>query len=171
VIGEELRNVLAHELAHIRRHDIALRWLGITLGVIWWFHPILPVLQRRMRGVSEECCDDLAVSLPGVTISGYRRALVMVAELASRRRYVWATTMSDEAETLRDRIARLATPPSQRVARWQVILMMILAALLLPGVRISAGRLVPRIEIRHVEAGSVSDDHQSRHAARHQHSH
>jgi len=168
---DELRSVLAHELAHIRRHDIALRWLGTILNMVWWFHPLLPTLQRRMRTASEECCDDLAVSVQGVTISAYRRALVMVAELASRRKYEWATAMSDETETLRDRIARLATPPSRRIARWQVILVMALAALLLPGVRITAGRLVPRIEIRQVEAGSVSDDHQTRHAARHQHHH
>ena len=46
---EQLRATLAHELAHHRRGDLWLNWLQVLLCAIWWFHPVLWLLNRAMR--------------------------------------------------------------------------------------------------------------------------
>ncbi len=60
---EELRAVLAHELAHIRRGDF-LRWLGAQLGlVLHYYHPLLHWLAARLRLEQELAADQLAVEV------------------------------------------------------------------------------------------------------------
>ncbi len=168
---DELRSVLAHELAHVSRHDIALRWLAAILGVVWWFHPLFAILRRNLLAASEECCDDLAISVKGVSVSGYRRALVNIAEQASRRTFEWAAAMGGEAEALRARVLRLASARSRSVPRWQVLLVALMAALFLPGLRLSSERLFPRLEVVLIHTESSGSDHDSRHAARHVQNH
>ncbi len=60
---EELRAVLAHELAHIRRGDF-LRWLGAQWGlVLHYYHPLLHWLAARLRLEQELAADQLAVEV------------------------------------------------------------------------------------------------------------
>lgn len=58
----ELKTILAHELAHVRRGDLWVNWLQILLQAVWWFHPVLWPLNRMIRRVREECCDDLLLA-------------------------------------------------------------------------------------------------------------
>jgi D-alanyl-D-alanine endopeptidase (penicillin-binding protein 7) len=160
---DDLRSILAHELAHIRRLDLPVQWLGAVLGVLWWFHPLLPLVRRRLHAASEECCDDLAIAGGGITAEGYSRSLVAVAAGASQRAWGWVAAMSGETDSLRERILRLSKADQAHRGKLQWILVLVAALALLPGVRISAERLLPRFRI---EALPVHD-----HAAGHQHSH
>ena len=57
-----LRDVFLHELAHVRRRDIAASWLVTALLVLHWFNPLLWLAAWRVR-VDRECaCDALALS-------------------------------------------------------------------------------------------------------------
>jgi len=57
----ELRFVFLHELAHMKRHDIALNWLAATLQAIHWFNPLIWFAFNRMRADRELACDALAL--------------------------------------------------------------------------------------------------------------
>ena len=62
---EQLRAVLAHELAHIRRYD---HWVNLLQGlveILIFFHPAAWWLSRQMRVDRENCCDDQAVRMTG----------------------------------------------------------------------------------------------------------
>jgi bla regulator protein blaR1 len=61
----EAEAVLAHELAHIRRHDYGVNLLQSLIGIVYFFHPALWWLSARVREERENCCDDLAVSVTG----------------------------------------------------------------------------------------------------------
>jgi beta-lactamase regulating signal transducer with metallopeptidase domain len=56
---EETKAVLAHELAHCHRGDLWLNHLQLVLVAFWWFHPVLWLVNRALREVREDCCDDL----------------------------------------------------------------------------------------------------------------
>ena len=62
---EELRFVFLHELAHIRRHDIALSWLMAILQVLHWFNPLVWFAFARMKVDRELACDALVLSCTG----------------------------------------------------------------------------------------------------------
>lgn len=60
-----LEAVLAHELAHIRRHDYFVNLLQSLVEALLFFHPAAWWLSRQIRELREHCCDDAAVALTG----------------------------------------------------------------------------------------------------------
>jgi beta-lactamase regulating signal transducer with metallopeptidase domain/Tol biopolymer transport system component len=59
---QELRFVLLHELAHLKRRDIAMNWLMTLLQILHWFNPLVWVAFSRMRADRELACDAIALS-------------------------------------------------------------------------------------------------------------
>lgn len=60
--ANELRLVLAHELVHHRRYDLMISWLQVAVSIVWWFNPLVRLVDRSVRRVREECCDDLLLA-------------------------------------------------------------------------------------------------------------
>ncbi|GAB3778698.1 hypothetical protein GCM10028818_28100 [Spirosoma horti] len=77
----EIEAVLAHELAHVKRHDYAVNLLQSVVEVLYFFHPALWWLSARVREEREHCCDDLAVQACGGDGRILARALAHVEEL------------------------------------------------------------------------------------------
>ena len=76
----QLEAILAHELAHIRRHDYLVNLLQSLVETLLFYHPAVWWLSRRIRMERENCCDDLAVTLCGDPYT-YARALADLEEL------------------------------------------------------------------------------------------
>jgi beta-lactamase regulating signal transducer with metallopeptidase domain len=76
----QLRSVLAHELAHIRRHDYLINLLQTAVETIFFYHPAVWWVGRQMRIERENCCDDMAVEVCG-DATEYARALAQLEEL------------------------------------------------------------------------------------------
>jgi beta-lactamase regulating signal transducer with metallopeptidase domain/Ca2+-binding EF-hand superfamily protein len=72
--------MLAHELAHIRRHDLWVNAFQCLIESVLFFHPVVWWLSRRVRQQRELCCDDMAVRLTGEPIA-YATALERVASI------------------------------------------------------------------------------------------
>lgn len=62
---EELKCVFLHELAHLKRHDIAMGWLTSILLAMHWFNPLVWLAFSRMRADRELVCDALALTYIG----------------------------------------------------------------------------------------------------------
>lgn len=60
--AEQLEVVLAHELAHIRRADYLWNLLQTLVETLFFFHPAVWWISRRVREERELCCDDIAVA-------------------------------------------------------------------------------------------------------------
>ncbi|HEY3964784.1 MAG TPA: carboxypeptidase regulatory-like domain-containing protein [Planctomycetaceae bacterium] len=137
----ELQAVLYHELAHHRRGDLWLNWLQLAISAAWWFHPVVWLLNRAIRTVREECCDDLLLSRKFVTDVDYCTTLVRVAGACDRRRprsLVVAVSMLDDPHPLTGRIRRImdeSLPRRERPGALAVLGLFALAAVVLPGVR------------------------------------
>ncbi len=58
--GEEKAAVIAHELAHVQRHDFEMNLLFEALSLALCYHPAMPWLKRRIAECREAVCDDLA---------------------------------------------------------------------------------------------------------------
>ena len=70
---DELRTVFMHELAHHRRFDLWMVTAQALVTALWWFHPIVWLLNRRLRIVREDCCDDMLLMRRLVTDDGVLR--------------------------------------------------------------------------------------------------
>ncbi|MFM8358044.1 MAG: M56 family metallopeptidase, partial [Verrucomicrobiota bacterium] len=63
--ARQLRHVLLHELAHVKRHDIALNWVLALLQAVYWFHPLVWWALARLRAERELACDEIALQAAG----------------------------------------------------------------------------------------------------------
>ncbi len=110
---QQLEAVLAHELAHVRRHDYLVNLLQTAAETLLFYHPAVWWTGRRIRIEREHCCDDLAVEACGDALV-YARAL---AQLEHVRRDTPHFAMAATRGSLVERIQRLvgAHAPSDHV--------------------------------------------------------
>jgi len=99
---EQLEAVLAHELAHIRRYDCLVRLIQVIVETLLFYHPAVWWVSRRIRQESEDCCDDVAVTVCGSRVT-YARALATMEELGA----VPAAAVAVSGGRLLDRIRRI----------------------------------------------------------------
>jgi hypothetical protein len=76
---EELRALLAHEVAHLMRGDIWWLWIGRLLCCCLVFQPLNIMARRRWQRAAEYLCDDWAVQR-GVQGLSLARCLTRIAQ-------------------------------------------------------------------------------------------
>ena len=99
---EQLEAVIAHELGHIKRFDVAVNFFQVIAETLFFFHPAVWWLNKRIRADREDCCDDVAVAACGGTL-GYARRSATMDTLARVPSFAMAATGSPVAA----RVARL----------------------------------------------------------------
>jgi uncharacterized protein (TIGR03435 family) len=97
----QLDAVLAHELAHIRRHDYLVNLVQMVAETLLFYHPVVWWVSHHLRVERELCCDDEAVRVSGDR-AAYARALVTMAKSQNP-----AMAMGVAGGSLRDRVHRL----------------------------------------------------------------
>jgi beta-lactamase regulating signal transducer with metallopeptidase domain len=104
----QLEMILAHELAHIRRHDFLANLLQAAVETLLFYHPAVWWISNQVRIERENCCDDLAVSVCGNPIQ-YARALARLEEL---RAEPLPFALSARGGSLLHRIRRVVNGPA-----------------------------------------------------------
>jgi len=112
----ELRHVFLHELAHIRRGDLALNWLLCWLEALHWFNPILRYAFRRIQADREVACDALALSRMQPTESrSYGQTVLKILENLTRPAALpWLVGLLEEKQQMKRRIEMIARNPSRK---------------------------------------------------------
>ncbi len=100
---QQLEAILAHELAHVRRHDYLVNLLQAAVETLLFYHPAVWWVSAQVRRERESCCDDLAVAVCGDRL-GYARAL---ADLEGLRSAGPRLALAADGGSLSDRIRRL----------------------------------------------------------------
>ncbi|NBI30798.1 M56 family metallopeptidase [Chengkuizengella marina] len=54
---EEIKYVFLHELVHLKKKDILINWITLTLQAIYWFNPFIWYAFYKMRSDCELACD------------------------------------------------------------------------------------------------------------------
>ncbi len=78
----QLPGVLAHELAHVRSHDVAWTMVLQLFSVAFWFHPMAWRVGTAHRTACDAVCDAVSASYLG-DVQSYRRTLAKVALCAA----------------------------------------------------------------------------------------
>ena len=98
----QLRAVIAHELAHIRRFDSFFNLFQVIGESLLFYHPAVWWLNKRIRTERENCCDDVALAVCGDPAE-YARALAQMEE----GRVAPSFAMAANRGPLASRVARL----------------------------------------------------------------
>lgn len=116
----EMRLVLAHELAHARRRDLAWEWLGTAAQALFFFHPLVLVARREERLARESAADALALGLTGAHPADYGRLLVSLAA-APDAGLAGAVGVMEGGDALRRRLEALKRSPALQGRRLAVL--------------------------------------------------
>ena len=110
-VGSTRPIILAHELAHVSRHDFLANLLQTLVETLFFYHPAVWWLSHRIRVERENCCDDLAVAALGNRVE-YGRALLALEEL---RGTTTVLALGVRSGPLLDRVRRLlGRDPAER---------------------------------------------------------
>jgi beta-lactamase regulating signal transducer with metallopeptidase domain len=60
--ASQLRYVVLHELAHVRRHDVLVNWLVTAARALHWFNPLMYLAVAKLAEERELACDALALA-------------------------------------------------------------------------------------------------------------
>lgn len=110
---EELRLILAHELAHIRRWDYLVNLLQQVVVTILFYHPIVHWLSRVLSEEREMCCDEMVVGCSEAKRLAYAKALLHLQEQHS---HMMRLAMSARGGPFLRRVYRLLGKQEDREA-------------------------------------------------------
>src|SRR5204862_5255018 len=126
---DQVEAILAHELAHIRRHDYAVNVLQTIAETLLFYHPAVWWLSNRIRVEREHCCDDIAVAVCGDPI-GYARALADLETWRTLRlgsgQPAESMALAATGGSLVERVRRILRVPSEEAPspRWAATLVL-----------------------------------------------
>ncbi len=129
----ELEALLAHELAHIRRHDYLVNLLQTAVETLLFYHPAVWWTSRIIRTEREVACDEIAAAACGNRIE-YARALARMEEL---RPPASPLALAAGGGSLVDRIRRLVGAPAPQAHRSAWWMLAALAVAVVAGAAIS----------------------------------
>lgn len=152
----QIEAILAHELAHVRRHDYLVNLVQSVVETVLFYHPAVWWVSSRIRREREHCCDDLAVAVCGDRLA-YAKALSFLEE---RRRPAPAGAFAATGGVLKMRIARVLGVKQATVfprAAAVILLVMVGAAATLAA--LGAARAQSATEQKAESTGQITGKH------------
>jgi beta-lactamase regulating signal transducer with metallopeptidase domain len=107
---QQLDMLLAHELAHIKRHDYLVNILQTLAETLLFYHPVVWWVSKVIRQEREHCCDDMTLQVTGRSALEYAEVLLRLEK--SRQGLALAATNG----SLLRRVERLLNAPKAGVS-------------------------------------------------------
>ena len=101
----QLQSILLHEITHLRRFDVAIKWLSLLACAMHWFNPVVWLVRREIDRICELSCDEAVIH--DMDIKGkqsYGETLISVAADTKTPLAVLSTTMCEEKKALKERL-------------------------------------------------------------------
>lgn len=134
----QVEAILAHELAHIARHDYILHILQSAIEAFFYFNPAIWWISAIIRTEREHCCDDVAVAICGNQLT-YAKALVALQEMSIATPNLAMTFASNKNQLLK-RIQRILNQPQNKSDIMEKLTATCLLLAVLVGLSVSAAR-------------------------------
>jgi len=131
-----LNLILAHELMHIRRGDLRAGVLQAVAHCLWWFHPLVWLVNRRLSREAERCCDEQVIAEMSCSPAQYARSLLRVIESRQQLRAVPVFPGMKPVEITSRRMERIMSLKQGSRKRTPIlcwVVLLALALLVLPG--------------------------------------
>ena len=101
----QLRDVLAHELVHVRRRDLLFKWLAAAVTSLHWFNPLMLLVRREISRACELSCDEAVMrTMDDAGRQHYGETLLALAAHAPRGLGSMAVTLCEEKKQLKERL-------------------------------------------------------------------
>jgi len=128
------RDVLLHELGHVKRWDCLSQLLAQLACALYWFNPLGWIAARRMQIERERACDDMVLNT-GAAASSYARHLLQSVSTIPAFRLVGAAVAMARRSTLEERLRAILDAGRNRrdlTARGSLATVLLLLSALVP---------------------------------------
>lgn len=142
---EQLNNILRHEMTHLKRHDMAYKWVAQLVKCIHWFNPVIWYVAKQINAECEISCD-MAVTV-GMSRDEEMRYIDTVLSLlpAGKTKQIPLTTqMTGNKKMLKRRFKMIRN--KKRTSKWVSAISAALAAVLLGTTVFASGVFAGAIE-------------------------
>jgi beta-lactamase regulating signal transducer with metallopeptidase domain len=75
--------VLLHELAHLKRRDHLICWVEMIISLLYWWHPLVWWVRRKLRDEADFACDAWVTALLPGSRRAYASALLTTRQFVS----------------------------------------------------------------------------------------
>jgi uncharacterized protein (TIGR03435 family) len=153
---EQLRALIAHERCHIRCHDNLTAAIHMAVETLFWFHPVVWWIERRLLEERERACDE-SVLASGSRPQDYAEGILEVCRQSVGLRLACVAGVS--GANLRGRVEAIMRNeigrPMTRGRRWALALMVaatVVAPIVGGALRAQSQVVVPRVGFVFAEA-------------------
>ena len=106
--NNQLEIIIAHELAHIKRHDYLVQFIQGIIELIFFYHPVVWWLSSVVNTEREHICDDLAVKVCGESLTLIKALNNM--EAIRKKKFEMILGLSGKKDNLLYRVQRILRP-------------------------------------------------------------
>lgn len=127
---KQLVNILRHELTHLRRFDIVVKWFTLIVVSIHWFNPFIYFIKKEMNQACEFACDEAVIrGFSNAEKQSYGDTLIAVVAENNVRTGFLQATMSEQKKTLKDRLQAIMAYKTKSKFAVSVSVLLLLAAI------------------------------------------
>ncbi|MCL1854059.1 MAG: hypothetical protein FWF88_13725 [Peptococcaceae bacterium] len=101
----QLKNVLLHELTHLRRFDVVIKCLSVFACALHWFNPLVWLARREIDRTCELSCDAAVIrTMNAEDKKNYGHTLIALASHAKVSRAVLSVTLYEKKNSIKERL-------------------------------------------------------------------
>jgi len=135
--NEDLRSILLHELAHIKRGDLWVSLVQTLLQIAYFYNPLLWAANTIIRKVREQAVDEMVLATMGEQAEDYPETLLNISRLTFSRPALRLRLIGvvESKKALTGRIKHILSRPFPKTAKLGflgLITIIITASILLP---------------------------------------
>ena len=128
----QIKNVLLHEIVHLKRFDIGVKWLTMVVTSLHWFNPLMYFIKKDINSSCELACDEAVIkNLSTAEKQDYGDTLISVVAENKFPNRILRVTMIDEKKGLKERLVAIMN--HSKKSRSIMILSAILLGLIIIG--------------------------------------
>lgn len=128
----QLKNILLHEITHLRRFDIGVKWFTMIATSIHWFNPIMYFIKKEINHASELACDEAVIKdFNSSEKQAYGDTLISVVAEHKYPLGVLQATMCEEKRSLKERL--IAIMNHNKKSRFVIIFSVVLLGAIIFG--------------------------------------
>jgi len=134
---EDLRSILLHELAHIKRGDLWISLIQAILQIVYFYNPLLWCANVIIRKVREQAVDEMVLVAMGEKAEDYPQTLLNISRMTFSRPALNLRLIgvSESKKALERRIMNMLNrpvPKSSKLGYLGLIAIFVIGAVVLP---------------------------------------
>lgn len=138
--GEQLDNILRHEMTHFKRHDILYKWFAEFVKCIHWFNPISWYVSKQIASECEISCDmSVTKNMSGSEEMSYVSTILSLLPTGKSKQLPLTTQMASSKKFLKRRFIMIKN--KKTTSRFMSVLSAVIAVIMLSTTVFASGVL------------------------------